>query len=532
MNDDNKFEVAIIAKFVADKAMAGLRFFVKKATQAKDFVAKQWNSTEYYKKPLKTIGSAIKEWAEDSDEFDGSMKRSWKTAKRLALSLFGVTTIWRGIIKAVNTYMSVNTDLQARVNGLYYAIGSLFAPALEFILKLLSSFVLYIDAFARGLGFAGVNMANLSKSAKKTAKQLAGFDEINNLTSDSGSSPSIVNPLSGVSLGGWDEKIFLVGKWFKENLPIWGTLFGLLAGSIFGAKLKLGEFVNEQIGLGTVIVGIIGLVQTIITFIKDPSWEHFGMVLTSLSVIVIGLGIATGGLKGILIAVAGVALSYIAKILVEGGSLKDAFMKALNAMVNTAKTAINAIGSVFKWLLSFAKSIFDGLVTVFVTWWKFLGQMLVDIFNAVVNVGKKINDFITGLFKGIVNFVIMQINIAIDSINRIFHIKTPRLKLFGQVIEAVDIRLINIPKIPLLATGTNYVPNDQLAMIHQGEAVVPKKFNSSEYFKNDETNALLQTLIDRVDAIELNPYVTVTDVGKASVKYINQQARIKGGSVI
>ena len=31
--------------------------------------------------------------------------------------------------------------------------------------------------------------------------------------------------------------------------------------------------------------------------------------------------------------------------------------------------------------------------------------------------------------------------------------------------------------IPTLDTGTNYVPKDTLAMIHQGEAVVPKKFN-------------------------------------------------------
>ena len=36
---------------------------------------------------------------------------------------------------------------------------------------------------------------------------------------------------------------------------------------------------------------------------------------------------------------------------------------------------------------------------------------------------------------------------------------------------------INIPLIPKLATGTNYVPDDMIAMIHEGEAVVPKKFN-------------------------------------------------------
>ena len=35
----------------------------------------------------------------------------------------------------------------------------------------------------------------------------------------------------------------------------------------------------------------------------------------------------------------------------------------------------------------------------------------------------------------------------------------------------------NFSRIPQLAVGTNYVPEDTLAMIHKGEAVVPKKFN-------------------------------------------------------
>src|SRR5690606_19924950 len=37
----------------------------------------------------------------------------------------------------------------------------------------------------------------------------------------------------------------------------------------------------------------------------------------------------------------------------------------------------------------------------------------------------------------------------------------------------------NIPK---LDVGTNYVASDGLAFLHKGEAVIPKKFNSQEYF--------------------------------------------------
>ena len=93
---------------------------------------------------------------------------------------------------------------------------------------------------------------------------------------------------------------------------------------------------------------------------------------------------------------------------------------------------------------------------------------------------------------------------------------------------------ISIPKIPQLAVGTNYVPEDQLAYIHKGEAVVPKKFNSQEYFNNgnDETNTLLAQVIEAINNIEINPYTTVKDVGKASISYIRSKSRQLGESVV
>ncbi len=93
---------------------------------------------------------------------------------------------------------------------------------------------------------------------------------------------------------------------------------------------------------------------------------------------------------------------------------------------------------------------------------------------------------------------------------------------------------IKIPKIPKLEVGTNYVPNDTLAVVHKGESVVPKKFNSDEYFSrlgtnnSEQTNKLLEELIDRVERIEINPYTTILDVGQAGQSYRNSQGRIMG----
>ena len=103
------------------------------------------------------------------------------------------------------------------------------------------------------------------------------------------------------------------------------------------------------------------------------------------------------------------------------------------------------------------------------------------------------------------------------------------LEFFGINYSFREIGRISLPR---LATGTNYVPEDTLAMLHQGEAVVPKKFNSEEFFNgnSEETNDLLRELIQVVR--EKKTTISKKDVGEASIDYIRSQTRLKGASVI
>lgn len=91
-----------------------------------------------------------------------------------------------------------------------------------------------------------------------------------------------------------------------------------------------------------------------------------------------------------------------------------------------------------------------------------------------------------------------------------------------------------ISKIASLDVGTNYVPSDQLAVIHQGEAVIPKKFNSKEYFNGnqEEVSKKLDILIDTIERKDMNAYISKDEVGKASVDYINSKKRTLGKGVI
>jgi tape measure domain-containing protein len=70
----------------------------------------------------------------------------------------------------------------------------------------------------------------------------------------------------------------------------------------------------------------------------------------------------------------------------------------------------------------------------------------------------------TSNINKMLSLMLLPFNLLIKGLNLIPGVKIPTLK-------------IAIPKIPMLATGTNNVERDGLAYLHQGEAVVPKKYN-------------------------------------------------------
>lgn len=89
--------------------------------------------------------------------------------------------------------------------------------------------------------------------------------------------------------------------------------------------------------------------------------------------------------------------------------------------------------------------------------------------------------------------------------------KTKDAMVLGGVMNKFNAAILEslIKAIPGYDVGTNYIPNDQLAMVHKGEAIVPKKFNDKEFFNqsNDETNALLVELNRNIIDLRNRPNV-------------------------
>lgn len=178
-----------------------------------------------------------------------------------------------------------------------------------------------------------------------------------------------------------------------------------------------------------------------------------------------------------------------------------------------------------------ATAIKEGVVEIFTK----LKDKSSEIFNKLKDVIKKpinavitfINDFMKGITNGL--------NKLFDSLNKI-NISVPSwVPWIGGKSFGFSIDHISYNSIPALATG-GIVSSPTLAMVGEysnassnPEVITPlDKLNSM--LRTDETNSLLRELITVVDSKDFRAYISKSEVGKASVDYINSQSRIMGAS--
>lgn len=88
--------------------------------------------------------------------------------------------------------------------------------------------------------------------------------------------------------------------------------------------------------------------------------------------------------------------------------------------------------------------------------------------------------------------------------------------------------------VPSYDVGTDYVPNDQLAMVHEGERIIPKKYNNSQYMGNDETNSLLIELNKNVLELANKPSilnVNGKELAKATYSDYQEEGSRRGSNM-
>lgn len=189
-------------------------------------------------------------------------------------------------------------------------------------------------------------------------------------------------------------------------------------------------------------------------------------------------------------------------------SVAQFIMNIFTTVLNVVSSIFNAIWSVVQTVFSFIWTIVQNYVNFWITVWSTVFNVVSSVLTTIWNTIQSVFNFIWGIISSVINNIISAFRNVANIVKSVFTsvknaisnlfsgvvniIKAPINGLIGLIngvikglnkikmpdwVPAIGGKGINIPLIPKLATGTNYVAGEGLAYLHEGEAVVPKKYN-------------------------------------------------------
>lgn len=404
---------------------------------------------------------------------NNSLKDTIKNVSRWALALIGVEAAISLVRSAMTNLASYNDQIGADLEYMRFAIAQALKPLVESLLSIIYKILTYvnmisiawfgIDLFANASAKSFENMQKSTdksaKNAKDIKKSLAGFDEMN-IISDSSSKDS--NSGSDYTAPSYDlatpEDVPVPSwlQWIIDNKDIiLATLAGIAAGLL---SVKLGAEALTGLGIGIAIAGVVLLIQDIIEFLKNPTWENFLNILRDIALVIAGIAIAVGAWP---VAIGAAVALVVVEVIKHWEEIKETLGKVgewfyehiIKPIGDFFKDLWDGIKETFNNVKEWFKEKFKGAVDAIKSVFSNIGTFFSNIFDKIKsifkNIGQKIGDVIGSSFKTAVNAVL---SFAEDVIN------TP-IKAINKLIGLVkDLTGINIGKlgtitIPKLKSG-------------------------------------------------------------------------------
>lgn len=344
-----------------------------------------------------------------------------KKVGRWALAIFGIRGAYMAVRNAINVISQGDKQIAKDIQFMKTALAYTLEPVVRAIVGWMRTLMQYLQYIIKAwtgrdiFASASKNLKGASKSAKQLSKTLAGFDEMNVLSSNNGGGASggigNVKPLEAGEVPGWLEWLGKNGELVKKVIEGIGIAIASLKIAEF---LKtLGLFSNLPLwkltsGIALILGGLIITIKGIVDFIKDPSWDNFLTILEGIALVVAGIALLMGGWT---VAVVALGVAIVTHIIKNWDKVKE--------ILNKAKTWIND---------------------------KFI-EPIKEKFNKLPNWAQK-------LIKGIVNTAITMLNGLITGINAFMLPLRGAITIIGKVLgKNWTLDKISIPKIPYLAKG-------------------------------------------------------------------------------
>ena len=284
-------------------------------------------------------------------------------------------------------------------------------------------------------------------------------------------------------------------KWFN-NLDASGKRVVLILG---GIALAIGPVATAIGGLITIGTGISKITEAM------KKWE----VVTKLQTVATkAMTIAQGALNTVMnmnpISLIIIAIVALIAIIVVLWNKCEWFREGVMTVINAIWGAIQSVGTfimgVFQNVFNFVSGIFTNLwnviqtvvntiVSIFSTAWNTIKSVATTVWNGILGLFSAGGKIFTGVVEGIAGVFKTIVNAIIKGINRVIRIPFDTINGILNFIRNIDIlgvapfkglwkqNPLPVPQIPTLNVGTNYIAREGLAYLHEGEAVVPKKYN-------------------------------------------------------
>lgn len=385
---------------------------------------------------IASLGSKFKATLSSSKglgkSFTSTFNNGIKSIKKFALGLLSVRTAFSMVSRAMQSYLSYDTQLSNSIQNCWNVLGSLLAPILEFVISLFSKAVSYVNAFVEAL--TGINLVarankkaldSQAKSTKKLSDTQSSLDEFHTVSTDTGSGndnkPITVEPVDM-------DKLDFLFDWIDKAKKLLATLFDPIKeawdnkGKAFIDSLKNAFEGIKSLGIAVFSsifeVWTNGTGQKIVENILEM-WTNVFNIVGALSQALANAWNNAGNGTAIIQAIADIFIgtqdivNSIANSLLNW-VMSDNFQSALNVVLGILADLFGYAQEIMAWVVTMYETylapvvdkVLDCISRIIIaigSVWEFLKPIIDTIIDVIMNVLEPVIDGLCGIIGGIID---------------------------------------------------------------------------------------------------------------------------------